>query len=258
MTGQILGAHPKAFLIDEFEGVYKFLDYYLDRQAFDTLSMNEIVNVSSKKYTDIRANFSKFSDIQSSIIVAKAPNITYEITDLLKRANNIKVVYPVRNPRSVVASMLKLKHIPMVENQTKRALKSKPLFTEFSRQIEKLESEKTSKLIKAAIIWNIKTSIYKAYQEGDLDTFVFKYEDLIVDFKATLELLTKHCGLEYDPASENYFEYLKGEGPGDTLRDRKIDPSSLDKWKTQLSEAQISELDFMTKRLSEQLGYSNI
>lgn len=242
LTGQILGAHSKAFLIDEFDGLYPFLKMYLNIEKYNEKLVNEVIESAASKYEDHRRFFRTLLDLEGFTIVAKAPNSTFDIDAMSSRADVIKVVFPIRDPRSVVSSILNLTDIPMIENQIKRINSVKNLFADQVSDLEELNSAKTSDATKATIIWKIKTGMYSRYINSKLETVVFKYEDLVQAPYQILKTLLQHCELEYEPAVIKYYDTLKGMGPGNTSRKSKITKDTLGKWKETLSEADILDI----------------
>ena len=113
LTGQILGAHPNAVLLDENEGLYPWFRAKLaGGQGLDRKFQAMLARVL-KKYRNPWNKFGERGDKlrllpHITTLVLKAPNLTYDYTALMNFPAPVSIVYPVRDPRSVVASMIRL------------------------------------------------------------------------------------------------------------------------------------------------------
>ncbi|MBN0989837.1 sulfotransferase family protein [Amphritea pacifica] len=255
LTGQILGAHSKTFLIDEFDGLYQFIDSYTGKNELKNQDLDKIVSAASVKYKDVRACFRCLEDLTGYIVVAKAPNVTYDYDSLVRFSDSVKVLFPVREVFSVVASMLTLKGIPMIENQIRRISENQRLSSEFSDELKILNDTSVPAYLKAALIWNIKTGMYSRFLACGFDTFVFKYEDLVAKPFDVIRKMLEHCQLPYDASVIDYKRKMKGEGPGNTSRESDINTESLNKWKNLLNTEKQLDIMRVAYPLMTDLGY---
>ena len=245
LTGQILGAHPDTFLIDEFDGAYPFIEAFTGRKTPSEEALDHIVRTLAEKYQDHRAGFSQLSDLEGCAVVLKAPNVTYDYRILAPLKDRLRIVFPVRDCRAVVASILNLTSVPMIRNQTRRLKEHTELSAEFSDVVRHLENPDVPDSHKAALIWSVKTGMYRRFSDAGLAPFVFRYEDLISEAESLIRAMLMHCGLSPQHDVMNYPDILKGMGPGNTSRQSAIQTLSLNKWKdrfTQEDEAEILKI----------------
>ena len=167
----------------------------------------------------------------------------------------LKILYPVRDVRAVVASILNLKTVPIIENQTHRITQNSEVCGLFKIDVEKLKLKETPLHIKAALIWKIKSSLYQKFQEYGHDTLVFRYEDLVIDPDVLSRRLAEHCDLAYQDTLSSHHKIMRGEGPGGTLRSRKIDTASIKRWRETLSKNMTDDILEITDELMGKLGY---
>ena len=255
LTGNLLGANPQAFLIDEPDGLYSWFDAWATGKENLPEHHSQVIRKAALKYSDHRRQFSRFKDIESLTIVLKAPNLTYRHKQLAGMIPRPVIIYPVRDSRDTVASMLKLSHINMIGNQI-RHLRSQPDVAEhFKDALLILCDPSVAKITKLAIIWKIKTGLAYKYMDAGLDPLIFKYENLVADPEKITGSMTAHCRLEFDRSQLAYHKVLLGFGPGNTSRERKIDKTSLGKWRNDLTAGEVEEVLKVSGVLMSDLGY---
>ena len=108
LTGQIIGAHPKAMLIDEPDGLYNWFKNQDQMSGESGIMFQRLVEKADKKY---RPRFKRLRKKDGKLkpeidhLVLKAPNLTYNFVKLSRLKKDVSILYPIRDPRSVVASM---------------------------------------------------------------------------------------------------------------------------------------------------------
>lgn len=262
LVGQILGAHPDALMLDEPDGLYEWFNAEIRESPHAKNLLYKLINQSKSKYrsehqkilSDAAGN--PIGNLNLTHLILKAPNLTYNYKELPILNIPVSIIYPVRDPRSVVASMLKLKHIPMVENQIKLIRQNKELMVRFRDELTLLEDSEVRLYAKMALIWRIKTALYDRFLECGLPTFVFKYEDLINETEKTVVNIAQHAGLRFDDLMMSHEIVYKGFGPGMTDRSRPIDNLSIDSWIENLNEEQDKEILRIAGKLAEKFNYS--
>ena len=120
LTGQIVGAHERAILVDEFDGLYPWFTAMSQHTADRDAKTAFIIAKSASKYRNPVARFltsDKSVGLADAVdtLVLKSPNLTYSYNSLAGLRIPIKVIYPVRDPRAVVASMLRNTQVDFVE-----------------------------------------------------------------------------------------------------------------------------------------------
>jgi len=231
LLGQILGSQTGCLLIDEPDGVMELIEALVaDAPERHDLFLRCI----EKAETKYRA---PTSDIHT--VVLKAPNATYLVSEFEGSGHDIRVVFATRDARDVVCSMLRLPHVPMASNQTRRLQASAMLSARFAEDLKALEDPDGSQIRKCAKIWKIKTSLYKEFLKSTLPTLTVRYEDLVQESATKIGELIEFCQLKTPKGDDpvRHDETMRGMGPGLTTRMRPIDRASLYRWQRQLDES---------------------
>lgn len=253
LTGQIIGAHPNAFLIDEGEGLY---DWFHSTDNDLKVSGEKLSAMLQKADTKYKASHSRLNiDPENRVsmkenishLVLKAPNLTYSFSRLAELSIPVSVIYPRRDPRAVVASMTKLSGIDMVGNQCRLIRKNEALAIEFSSELSQIQQAEIPNYIKRAIIWRIKNSLSQKFIDANIPTFNFDYEDLVEDKKTYCSKLADHAGLKPNSSMEEHESVYHGMGPGGTNRTRSIDTKSTFLWKKTLTKQQGNDIIRLTE-----------
>ncbi len=261
LTGQILGAHPKAFLIDETDELYQwFRGYSTNAHDAGELWAKASAAADRKYQPSFKRNLAGASAAGASTktlthLILKAPNLTFEYDVLARLDMPVSIIFPVRDPRSVVVSMSKLSHVPMVENQLS-LLRDKPeLLVRFAGEIQQLNDPALPAHVKRALIWRIKSVMFRDFQAAGLPTFQFRYEDLVANTAEMCRRMTDHVGLDFDEQILSHEQAYIGFGPGFNERTRPVDNLSLARWSDRLSPGQESEVIEVTHQEMLELGY---
>ncbi|MEP3654454.1 MAG: sulfotransferase [Litorimonas sp.] len=253
LTGQIIGAHPNAFLIDEGDGVYDWFHSTDNALNGSDGKLSAVLQKADSKYKTAHSRLNIDPENRISMkenishLVLKAPNLTYSFSRLAELSIPVSVIYPRRDPRSVVASMAKLAGIDMVGNQCRLIRKNEALATEFSSELSKIEQAEVSDHIKRAIVWQIKTKLSKKFVDAGIPTFIFDYEALVTDKKTYCSELARHAGLRPSLMMEEHETVYMGKGPGGTNRTRSIDTNSTFLWKKTLTKQQANDIIELTE-----------
>jgi hypothetical protein len=248
LIGQILGAHPNTFLIDETEGVYDWYYALIRKNPNTQLNLDKTVRQAAQKYRDHRAVYRTMADLSNSAIVLKAPNLTYEFEQLSELCPRPFIVYPVRNAVAVVASMKALSKVPIIKNQVRLLGSNEKLASRFAKELRILCKEEVPEHIKFALIWKIKTGLYHDFESAGLYPHSVTYESLIRDPSTACMGLAEKCEITWEESMLSYGKVMNGMGPGNTPRNRNIDHSSIHKWKNVLSDSEIEDI----RRIAEQ------
>lgn len=236
LTGQILGAHPNAVLIDEPDGLYPWFHAVAEGRADAQDHVRRMLRNVAEKYSDPHSRFIQCGDTISldpsiRVLVFKAPNLSYDWEKLSAFPIPIKLVYPVRDPRAVVASMARLDHIDFVGKQ-RHLIEGRPAaIAEFRAELKMLTDDSLPTWLHHTIIWKVKSGLAAKFRQYGLPVLQFRYEDLVHDPNAIIDNLTSYCfadGILLRDTDVTYF----GFGPGGTDRTRSIDNLSLLAWKT--------------------------
>ncbi len=258
LTGQIIGTHPNAMLIDEPDGLYNWFKKQGKMSGESGKMFEQLIENADKKYRPRHKRLRKRDGkLKPEIkhLVLKAPNLTYDFTKLAQLDKDVSILYPIRDPRSVVASMSKLKQINMVANQIDWISANPKVQNLVAEDFEKLNNPDLPIHIRRAIIWKIKTGLFEQFKEKGLNPFVFKYEDFIASPEQMCRKMADHLNMDYHHNFTQHDAIYWGMGPGFTERARPIDTISVRQWKNRLSPKQAREVIETTGELAAQFGY---
>ncbi len=247
LLGNMLGCHRQAFLIDEDNGLYNWVEECLFSKTEDKALTQSVFAESDHKYMGGHKRIEVFNgkrklNPEIDTLVLKGPNLTYSYKGLADLPYNVQVVYPVRDPRAVVASMSRLEHIDMVGNQVKWMQKNPELAQEFNDEISVLSNLSLPIHERRALVWRIKSGLYTKFQAAGLNTFILKYEDLVQNKEKVCKAMMEAIGLPFDNKMTRHERFFRGLAPGLTLRGRAVDTSSTMKWKNRLGPKQAREV----------------
>ena len=260
LTGQILGAHPAAVLIDEFDGLYPWFDTR-ERDAHEAERMaHDMLAAVAQKYRAPETRFSQTGDGLAispnvSVLVLKAPNLTCDDERLARMGVPVVAVYPVRDPRSVVASGLRFAHVPYMDKQIRLVEAQPETARAYAASIATMRDATLPHHIRNAAMWAVKSSRADAFAAAGFPVHQFRYEDLVRDPQTQIARMLQACALYASPAVFEPERSYVGFGPGDTDRTRRIDERSLDAWRSLLDDAQAREVLQHAGDFATRLGY---
>ena len=177
LVGNMLGCHRQAFLIDEDEGLYGWVEKCLFSDVQDDILTQNVFAAADHKYKFDHKRIKVFQGKRKlspeiDTLVLKGPNLTYHFKELSQLKYNVQIVYPVRDPRAVVTSMDRLNHIDMVGNQIKRIESNAELTEMFSKELKLFQNSNLSKHQRRALVWKIKSGLYSEFQAAGLNCYV--------------------------------------------------------------------------------------
>lgn len=231
LTFLILNSHPQVKGIDETETSYSF-----PHQS--VLYRNSINNY---------------------LTCFKLPNQTFNFKYIMQHYPQTKIIFPIRNPYSVVSSMrsfaiqTKSKQGNWLNCFAKEELLS--LDSSFLPNILSLDLDGLDEISLGAYVWKYKNMALDKYKKAGFDIFVFKYEDLLDNARKILTKIIDFAALDWDDIVLNHQKYYDGETqryPGGTRGSRPINISNK-KRKLNLSK---DEIELITSICHEQMtGY---
>ena len=148
LLAQILGAPSNAIMLDEDDDLYNWFQSFVDGLPDSGTMWNKVLSKARHKYgeshrrivQDPYQNFTPASNV--NCLVLKAPNLTYNFDEISNLPIPVSVVYPIRDPRAVVASMMQLNHIDMIGNQLALLNRHEDLLKEFADKIALLSDDR--------------------------------------------------------------------------------------------------------------------
>ena len=161
---------------------------------------------------------------------AKTPHHYRYIPEIRKLFPSATIIFMIRDPRAVVAS-------------SKRYAKNNKSFW-------------ASHNIQTAIdLW--KESIHAAKACKD-DLVIVKYEELSSDPSSVIKEICNHLGVRFDPEMLNFYKSSESQiskmPTWHKETTKPVNAENIEKWKTELSEEEISTID---KRLADEMSYAN-
>jgi len=259
LTGQILGAHPHAVLIDEPDGLYPWFHSAAEGRADAHDLAGKMLRRASGKYRDPHSRFVKNGnhytlDPGIRVLVFKAPNLSYDWRKLSSFPIPVSIVYPVRDPRAVVASMARLGHIDFTGNQ-RRLMEERPAIkSEFQAELHLLADDGLPSWLHHTIIWKIKSGLADEFRKHGLSVHQFRYEDLVHITNTIIDNLSNYCFKDTVLLRSTDAAYI-GFGPGGTDRTRAVDQSSLTAWKTTITAEKGADILRAAGPLAESFNY---
>ena len=259
-----MGAPENSVLLDESDGIYPWFDLYIQNDPNANKALSSILDKAKDKYknstqrivTDRNNNFVLAPEIH--YLVLKAPNLTYRFADVRRLSIPTCVIYGVRDPRSVVASMLKLSHIDFVGNQLALLQKVPDLFKEFWAETTILANQDQQPYINYALLWRIEAGLYQQFVDRDLVTYLCRYEELIAATDATCKKITDTLNIpdaDLMISHDSIYSVVALEG---TDGERLIDKQTLPTWPSKLSNRQARTILSISQSTLPSLGYAEI
>ncbi|MCG6902280.1 MAG: sulfotransferase [Rhodobacter sp.] len=258
LAGQILGAHPRAMLIDETDRLYRWAgDPGPGGQTGAPAERGDFTGLLTRaaaKYTTPETRFENGNLAETvTHLVFQAPNLTWFPGLIGGLANPVHVVAMVRDPRAVAASMARL-GVPMVRNQI-RWLRAAGLAADFAADLALLEAGDVAAHIKHAVIWRLKTAMADRFAALGLACHRLRYEALVAESGVRIAALARDLGLPPSDRMLAHHTVLRGRGPGRTQRGRAVDRGSLQGWQAHLPPEAAAETLTAAGPLARAHGY---
>jgi len=260
LLGNILGAHPRAFLIDETNGLYPWIEALFADQDDDKVKLlfKQCCQSARKNYTrpDERCNSDgKLSDGVTHLVL-KAPNLTYSADKIATYFSKPICIFMYRDIRDVVVSMGKLDWIPMVNNQLKRIKDNMNVANRFKLAVAALENPKTRLHQARAYIAKIKTDLRDTFDQANIRKLEVGYEGLVQSPDECLDRILRHIKLPADTGRSDHTDVMSGWTPGLTYRKSKVNTLSIGQWQKYLSTAQEDDIWKIAGTTMQNLNYT--
>jgi len=255
LLGHIIGAPEHSLLLDETDvvclddhgGYENWLPALIDNDSHAKTIFNSILTQARNQFREPDSRIVKSGkqyalgrDIKQ--LVLKAPNLTYSFNDIAKLKKPVSVLYVVRNPLSVVSSMLKLDHIDFIGNQLKLIRNHPELCKQYTNDVTAMSQSSSSLWVKAAHLWSLKSSLFPHFENRGILSTLYHYENLIINKQQACIEISQKLGIQYDGKMINHHHIYQGIAQGRTDRERSIDRASLEKWKNNISNQQASKI----------------
>jgi protein-tyrosine sulfotransferase len=232
----ILNSHPQIKGIDETETGYSFPH------------QNILYRNSIKDY----------------LTCFKLPNQTFNFKYIKQHYPQTKIIFPIRNPYSVVSSMRSF----MIETKNKQGnwlncfAKEELLEidADFLPDISALDIDSLDEISLGAYIWKYKNMALKKYQKLGFNVFTFKYEELLNNPQKVIREILYFLDLDWDNIVLNHQQYYKDDRkryPGGTRGNRAINLAN-QKRKPNLSKGEIKSITSICHDSVIAYGYENL
>jgi len=250
----ILDSHPTISGIDE--------TYF--RDAFDTQKMHSALQRTRRyKHTCF-----------------KLPMESHNIASLKKEFPDLKVIWIVRDPRAVIASMITL-HIKInpfvsvswgtshVHREILNALRVLPDSTydqlpEYVHRFMTLENvpsvsrKEEDVVFTCAFCWLLKQLTVELHQQNGVPVELIHYEDLTTTPAQTLRKLISGLGIEWHEDLLRHHALHEGVSIGGTRNDQPITPGHISKWTESLATEAIPLISAICGKKAQQYGYTGL
>ena len=205
LTFLILNSHPQVKGIDETETGYSF-------PYQSVLYRNSINNYST---------------------CFKHPNQTFNFKYITQHYPQTKIIFPIRNPYSVVSSMrsftvqTKAKQGNWLNCFAKEELLG--LDSSFLPDVLSLDLDSLDEISLGAYVWKYKNMALDKYKQAGFHVFAFRYEDLLDSPRKVITEILDFADLDWDDIVLNHQKYYDGEKkkyPGGTRGSQPINMSN--------------------------------
>ena len=167
-----------------------------------------------------------YHQLQKKSICLKLPEHIFNVEYIARHFPKAKILWIVRNPYSVIASMLALKNTRGSWVKRCGATELKRLIP-FFPEINELDLTQLDEISLAAMVWKYKNQALDIYRQKGLQVFDFKYEDLVENPQSMMSDILNF--LEF-PWSDRVLQHHKFHQPtktypGNTKGDKAVDTS---------------------------------
>ena len=283
----ILDSHPQVQGLDEMDLFHWEVigETRTDAQPDDITvkDMEKLMDVDDRIATHL-------ADPEHPAYVSfQLPPYASNLNFLRSLASEMHILWCLRNPRDVVASMLKFQipfersrsvsselesnvevlpwsiH-PAAEIEIDKALPhmSQLVRQELSAHFENYhnirhkslrERTRQDAVFMAAFCWRLKNELVLVYEHEHLPYRIIRYEQIIREPKQEIEKVLEYLDLPWDENVLHHHESHTGLVSGQTDAARPIDATNVNKWKGALADTELAVIQDVTSSLASQFGY---
>lgn len=269
----VLNAHPQIQGIDE-EDVIGIVEGPTDpEEEIDFSFGNEV-------FVDINEKINSYlTDPEvSSRVAIQMPAYTANLPYIKQFLPTVKVLWCLRDPRDVVASMIRL-HIPIGKTvsvswaahpgSTFEILNSVPLLDEtvqgalgeYVEQVfaifQKSPCERTlaEVILTGALAWRVKNELLTVYKREAIPFYIVKYEQLLGAPRQELETILNYVGVPWHDNVLSHHQFREGIRSGGSDASRPLDQNNTGKWRGFFADEELALIREVTEPLASELGY---
>ncbi len=236
----------------------------------------DIINVDENEFhkEDLEAYENSTSKSNISFRLSReSANIDFIMNELKPSI----VIWMVRDPRDVIASMVNL-HMKVnrfvsvawaaryADTEIIRMLERYPkaILREFSAEIERYQLISTIPSIMrnshqiftvAATCWTLKQQSLRLFNQNSIRFSIVKYEDLVVNPKGSLIKIMADTGVAWSDDVLRHHEIHTGTSVGGTSNARSIDTASLNKWRNTIGKPMHDVIEKNCSSTAEKFDY---
>ncbi len=209
----------------------------------------------------------------------KLPRFASDLSFLTRFLSELKVLWCIRDPRDVIASMvnlhLKLNDVvsvswlvhpggakyefdhclPVLDEQTKQELS---IYQTKYRNIEEKPPALRSReeaVFTGAFCWRIKNELLKIYERENISFEIVKYETLVKHPKEEIKKALDFLNIPWHRNVLKHHRLHKGIHMGKTDYSKPIDSENVGRWRTLFSKEELELINELTSPLAESMGY---
>lgn len=272
--GLILDSHPQIKNIDE-----AYYDYSVNaktnvkRQIKNLKKTNKASTKSVKTASKNRSHSANLPNILSFKLPTKSADLSFIKTELQPD----KIIWMIRNPMDVIASMVKLhikinhfvsvswaarfadvEIIGMLKKYPPAILEKHANDISFFQMISSVPSvmRTESQIIRtAAICWNLKQESVKMMKKQKLPIMVLRYEDLVGQPKKTLKKTVDFLNIDWSDKLLKHHKLHKGISIGNTQNNQKISNRNVGSGKRMFGKDSQKIIKNICKKTAKKFGY---
>lgn len=212
-----------------------------------------------------------------SHICLKLPEESSNMDFIKNKLVRPKVLWLMRDPRDVVASMvnlhLKINRFVSVSwalnysaVEISKILKNIPsqYLSQYEDEIEQFISGKSipsllknddQVIFEAALCWKLKQISLDVFKDTSVDFQIVKYEDLIKNPRKEITSILSYLNLEWDENVLKHHLIHSGYSIGNTQNDRPIDKNNIGKWVEVLGKEEHEIIEEVCSEVASYFGY---
>jgi protein-tyrosine sulfotransferase len=192
----------------------------------------------------------------------RIPVATHELQTALTWHAGARVLFMLRDPRDVVASMhmARAGGEPWIaveaHGELSRTISHLPDAAEQERRLQRLynETEDRGDIRFAALLWALKNRYIPLYSNSTLPTMVVRYETLVAQPEPCLREICDHLGLDWSERLLEHGKYSSGTWGG-TDKGAPIHEASVEAYRTRLTTEDRRKIHAVIQPDMERLGY---
>jgi len=218
-----------------------------------------------------------FGSAYRPCVCFKLPTATHTVQEL-KTFPGVKILWALRDPRQVVASMLKLSlHLEdtpihwiehpiggvreidncwaLLADTDDEALQELVRQRDTYARDPERRHTREAHVHSAALCWRLKQAILPLYESQSIDIRVVRYENIVERSEDEAARILDFLGLPWDDSVLNHHRLHDGQSVGRTDNTRAIDTNSLTLWTQTLSEDDLAIIHGVCNTAANPLGY---